>query len=103
MLRGIYWDTNWILGLGLRGPGCSGFVGEVCGTAKQGPATGEARGLDRLRKGHEQEADHVGDGGVVLDGKTAGLAVEVVGNGYGDVADSLHFVFCLAARGVRSI
>jgi hypothetical protein len=87
----------------LRGPGCSGFFGEVYGTAKLGPATGEERGFDRLREGDEQEADHFGDGGVVFGGKTAGLSVDVVGDGYGDVAGSLHFVFCLAARGVSSM
>jgi hypothetical protein len=121
LLRGIYWDTNGILrnfccgglrtcrgrdgrlGLGVRGPGFSGFFCEVYGTAKLGPATGEERGFDRLREGVEQEADHFGDGGVVFCGKTAGLAVDVVGDGYGDVADSLHFLFCLAARGVRSL
>jgi hypothetical protein len=43
------------------------------------------------------------DGRLGLGGKTAGLAVEVVGDGYGDVADSLHFVFCLATRGISSI
>jgi len=121
LLRGIYWDTNRILsnllfgvltpyrgtdgslGLGVRGPGGSGFVGEVCGTAKLGPATGEAGGFDRPREGQEQEADHFGDGGVVLGGKTAGLAVEVVGDCYGDVADSLHVLICLVARGISSM
>lgn len=120
LLRGIYWDTTWILGhscfgdlttyrgtdgrLGLdgRGPGVSGLDGEICSTAKLRTAAGEARGFDRFREGHKQEADHVGDGGVVLGGKTACLAVEVVGDGYGDVADCLHLV-CLAARGISSM
>jgi hypothetical protein len=75
----------------------------VGGTRELGPASGETSVLDRFREGQEQEADHFGDGGVVLGGKTAGLAVEVVGDGYGDVADSLHLLVCLAARGISSM
>ena len=86
----------------MRGPWGSGFVGEVDGTAKLRPATGEASGFDRFRESHKQEANHVGDGGVVLGGKTACLAVEVVGDGYGDVAYSLHLLVFLAAHGISS-
>jgi len=78
------------LGLGSRRPGGSGFVRKICGTAILGPASGEARCFYRFREGPEQKADHLSDGGVLLSSKTAGLAVEVIRDGYGDVAYSFH-------------
>lgn len=58
----------------------------------------ETGGFEGLREGHKEEADSVCDGGVVLGGDAAGLAVEVVGDGYGDVANESHG--CASRRGI---
>lgn len=47
--------------------------------------SGVAGGLEGLGHEAEQVSDEVGYGGVVLGGQRTGLAVEVAGDGYGDV------------------
>lgn len=46
--------------------------------------------LEVVRQSLDEVGDHGGDGGVVLGGETARLAVEVDGDGYGDVFDFSH-------------
>src|ERR1039458_707554 len=72
-----------------RGQG-SGAGGTGGGQAELRGAAGVARGLHRVGKGQEQKPHHVGDGGVVVGGNPARLAVELGFDGYGDVSDGSH-------------
>ena len=92
----------------VRGRGCgrgrgSGAVAAVDGQAKLRGAPRVARGLHRVGKGQEQKPHHVGDGGVVVGGNPARLAVELGFDGYGDVSDGSHGPALPRAQEFRSI
>jgi len=51
----------------------------------------------------EQIDHHGGDGGVVLGSEPAGLAIEVIGDGYGDVSDVSHGLAFLMELGCAGL
>ena len=100
-LDGFYRITNvfldFVLGIlgwicrrmGRRFGGLPAFGG---GCGVEGTAAGEAGFLDGVGQDEEQEPDHLSDGGVVLGGDFASLAVEFGADGYGDVSWGWHGV-----------
>jgi hypothetical protein len=60
------------------------------GVAELRPATGVARGFERLGHDQEQKPHHIGDGGIVFGREVARLAVELGIDGYGDVPYFSH-------------
>ena len=98
-LDGFYRITNvfldFVLGIlgwicrrmGRRFGGLPAFGG---GCGVEGTAAGEAGCLDRVRQDEEQESERVGNGGVVVVGDPAGLAIGRRADGYGDIFDFLH-------------
>jgi len=79
---------------------CWGRVGGWRGGGGRFWATDrEAGTAEGIGHGLEQSEYQGGDGDVVVGGEPAGLTVEVVGDGYGDVSDVSHVVGFLARGG----
>jgi len=70
------------------GRGRSGGEGDC--PAKLRPTSGVERGLHGFGQGQKQEPYHIGYSGVVFGGNPARLAVELGGDGDGDVSDGSH-------------